>query len=136
MKIYAVVLWLTTTVFFVGCATGRNERVEGVVTVGKPYAVRKLVLPEQKSGPMPFSVRKARYSRYDQKDLAPAMAIIDYLEAIAATGRIPIRVREGFLTKEAGQWYLAEWPPEVPYRQLCAGYPTVGARVYYIAKMR
>ena len=136
MRIRNLIVLCFAVVLFAGCATGKDEKAEGVVTVGKPYAVRKLVLPEQKSGPMPFSVRKARYSRYDQKDLAPAMAIIDYLEAIAATGRIPIRVREGFLTKEAGQWYLAEWPPEVPYRQFCAGYPTVGARVYYIAKMR
>ena len=135
MKRY-IVLWLMGMGFFVGCATGRNEKAEGVVTVGKAYAVRKLVLPEQRAKPFPFSVKKAMYSRFAEKDLASAIVVSDYLEAIATTGRLPLRVREGFLNKQNGQWYLAELPPEVPYRQFCAGYPTVGARVYYIAKMR
>ena len=136
MKIYAVALWLTVVLLTTGCATGRNGRAVGVVTVGKPYAVHKLVLPEQKKGTLPFSVRKARYSRYDEKDLAPAMAVTDYLEAIATTGHLPLRVKEGFLNKQNGQWYLAEWPPEVAYRQFCAGYPTVVANAYYVVNMK
>ena len=136
MKII-IALWLVAAVavWFVGCATGKDEKAETAVA-GKPYAVHKLVLPEQKKGAPPFSVRKARYSRYDEKDLAPAMAVTDYLEAIATTGHLPLRVKEGFLNKQNGQWYLAEWPPEVAYRQFCAGYPTVVANAYYVVNMK
>lgn len=118
------------------CATTKNTEMKEVVTVGKPYVVRKFILPEQKKGILPFSIRKTKYSRFSEKDLVPAMVVSDYLEAIAATGRVPIRVKEGFLTKGGGQWYLIEWPPEVAYRQFCAGYPTVVAHVYYVVDMK
>jgi hypothetical protein len=56
------------------------------------------------------------------------MVVLDFLEVIAATGHTPIRVKEGFLMKESGQWYLAEWPPEIVYKPFCFG----GSTSYYI----
>lgn len=135
MKI-KLVLWLAVaTMLLTGCATGENKKA-AEATVGRQYTIRVLVLPEQRNGVLPFSVKKARYSRYDEKDLVPAMVIMDYLEAIATSGRLPLRVREGFLMKEGDQWSLAEWPPEVPYRQVCTSYPVVVAQVYYVVYMK
>lgn len=130
MKIYAVALWLVAAALFVGCATGKNEKAEMAVAE-KPYAVHKLVLPEQKKGELPFSVRKKEdWERFTAKDLAPVEAVKDYLEAIASSGRLPLRVREGFLVKERKHWRLVEGTLEEVYGPRCFGFYR-----YYIVEM-
>ena len=126
-----IVLCLTVVLLVAGCATGRNGRAVGVVTVGKPYAVRKLVLPEQKTEPFPFSVRKKEdWERFTEKNLVPVEAVKDYLEAIASSGRLPLRVREGFLVKERKRWHLVDGTLEEFY-----GPRYFGFYRYYIVDM-
>lgn len=120
MKINVVLCWLTVAVLVAGCATGKNEKVKGEVTIGKPYVVKKFILPTQRIERLPFLARKAQASEhFSMDDLVPAMAVSAHLEVLAKIGRVPIRVREGFLTKEKGQWLLLQETPEgikvVPY---------------------
>lgn len=112
MKTNIVVLcWLAVVAMLVaaGCATGKDREVKKMVTVGKPYIVRKFVIPKQKMV-LPFLARKANsLENFTKEDLVPAMTVSEHLEVLAKIGRVPIRVREGFITKEKGQWLLFEW---------------------------
>ena len=131
MRIRNLIVLCFAVVLFAGCATGKDEKAEGVVTVGKPYAVRKLVLPEQKTEPFPFSVRKKEdWECFTEKDLAPVEAVKDYLEAIASSGRLPLRVKEGFLVKERKRWHLVDGTLEEFYGPRCFGFYR-----YYIVDM-
>ena len=123
MKI--VVLWLVAAVavWVVGCATGKDEKAEGA-TGGKQYTIRKLVLPEQKAGPFPFSVRKTKYlERFTERDLVPAVTVMPYMKALAKAGKIPFLAKEGLLWKENKSWYLTERLGKVyTYNPPCVGY--------------
>ncbi len=109
MKIRHAVLCLAVMVIatlIMGCATGKNEGVKGLVTVGKPYIVRKLILPKQ-IGREQFLARKVEsFEIFTEEDLLPVAAVDAYLEVLAKRGRLPLRVKEGFITKEKGRWYM------------------------------
>lgn len=130
MKTKLVLCWLTVvTLLVAGCTTGKNREMRGVVTVGKTHVIREFILPEQQKEALPFLVRRAKYSEsFGNEDLLPAVAVSEYLETIATTDRLPLRVKEGFLMEKKGRWYLAEWPSDKVYKPPCVGYP-----VYYIA---
>jgi len=99
-------LAMVMAMLITGCATGKNT--------GGDKGRERITLPEQKTDKMPFLVRKADYSeRFTEEELATTAVVIGYLEAIATSSHIPIRVREGFLFKDRGHWYLVnEWSPE------------------------
>lgn len=120
-----VLCWLAVVVMVVaGCATGRNKAAKAETTE-KPYIVRKIILPTQKAGPIPFIVRALSAWRIE-KDFVPAMVVSEYLETIAASGRLPLRVKEGILFKVKGEWCLAEIPPDTFNTTGC-----VGPRVFF-----
>lgn len=134
MKTNLVVLcWLAVVAIVVaGCATGRNKTVEEAATAGKLHTVHKLILLPQKKEALPFSVRKAKYLElFTENDLVPAIVVSNHLEVLAKEGRIPLRVREGFLIKEKRYWYLIEWPAERVYRPPCVGY-----NIYHIVDLK
>ena len=121
MKIKLVLCWLGTVAAMLmaaGCATNRNETVKASGTPS--YAVRKIVLPKQKPGPAPFSVSvETSYSPRSERELVLAMEACEYLEALAASGRFPLRVREGLIVKHGNEWQHSELPFEKSRRHGC-----------------
>lgn len=108
MKIKLVLCWLAV-VLGAGCATGKSGGTTKVETAGKSHTIRQITLPPQKSGLLPFDIRvETSFSPRSEKELVPVMVACEYLESVAATDRLPLRVREGLIIKRDGQWQLAE----------------------------
>ena len=135
MRIQLVLCWLmaVAAILVGGCATTEKERTARTEATAGAHPTKRMVLPPQKMERLPFLARKARYlERFTEKDLVPAMAVSDYLKVLEKDGRIPLRVREGFIVKEGRRWYLVEWSPGKLYVPQCMG-PN---RTYYVVDMK
>lgn len=111
MKIKLVLCWLVVVFLSIGCSsvyktqiershkiTGRTKCVE--------YRAFEIVIPSQRTGELPFTLRRGKTTEdVSEKDLATMAMVAPYFNTITTAAGIPIRCKDGLVLKRAGKWY-------------------------------
>lgn len=103
-NIVVVLCWLAIVLLMIaGCTTTGQV---GQAVPAEPHITKEVILPKQEAW-CPFWVRKANSGEYFwKKDLMPANVVLVYIEVMEKRGKLPLRAREGFISKQNGKWVI------------------------------